>query len=231
MPVTFSFGGSGHHFPFMLGVAHALKTRFDIQWGDVHAHCISGGCCGAMSLLLYTPKQIHQLAIKAITLAHHPLQLQRNDYYSQIMKHLIPATAYKVVGTRLIIGTTSLFSPLLHHEAYSTQQQLLNKIEATCRIPMITGSWQRELDGGFSHQYALADENTVVITLKRRDRSDIAARTSSFFVEMLLPSAHRMWDLYEQGIQEVDDNYEAIAYKIDRGLQDTRSEVHFTPYR
>jgi len=215
----------------MLGVVFALKTHFDIPWEEVHAHCISSGCSGAMALLLYTPEEIEKLAVRAITLAHHPTQLRHDDYYLQITKHLLAATAYRLVGKRLVIGTSDIFHPLLHDQGYATQQLLLDKLQASCRIPMITGSWNREMDGGFSHQYALADENTIVVTLKRRDRSDIAARTASFFVEMLLPSAQRMWDLYEQGIQEVEDNYEHLARKIANGLDDKRTEVRFTPHR
>jgi len=233
MPVTFSFGGSGHHFPFMLGTAFALKTHFDIPWDEVYAHCISSGCSGAMSLLLCSPDEIEQLAVKGITLAHHSVQQSRKDYYVQLIKHLIPATAYRLVGDRLVIGTSEVprFQASLHDTGYPTQQVLMDKLHSSCRIPLVTGSWSRELDGGFSHHYALSDENTIVITLKRYPRSDIAARKSSYFLEMLLPSAQRMWDLYEQGIREVEENYEALAVKIANGLRDTNSEVHFKPYR
>jgi hypothetical protein len=231
MPLTFSFGGAGHHFPFMLGVAYGLKTHFSLPWEEVHAHCISSGCAGALALLLCSPAEIEHLATKAITLAHHPLQLAHHDYYLQLIKNLIPYGAYQRTGARLVVGTTELplLRPVLYGEGYASQQRFLDILYASCRIPMITGNWSRELDGGFSHQYAISDENTIVVTLKRRARSDLAARESSYFVEMLLPSAERMWDLYEQGKRVVADNYEHLEEKITAGLADKNGEVRFSP--
>ena len=45
-----------------------------------------------------------------------------------------------------------------------------------------------EVDGGFSHQYAVSDANTIVITLKTKQRSDLSDPDASFFSEALLPT-------------------------------------------
>ena len=231
MPVTFSFGGSGYHFPFMLGVAYALKQRFSIPWEQVHVHCISSGCAGAISLLLYTPEQIEKLAVRAITLAHCSRTATNTQEYLQLIKHILPITASQVLGTRLIIGTTllPLKRPILYDQGHATQQLLVQRLHASCRIPMITGVWNNELDGGFSHQYAMSDNHTIVITLKEQSRSDLSARKASYFTELLLPSQEDMWALYEQGKKVVAENYDILQTKINKGLQDT-APVYFVPY-
>jgi hypothetical protein len=230
MPVTFSFGGSGYHFPFMLGVAYGLRTRFELPWDQVSAHCISAGCAGALCLLLCTPREIEQVTLKGILLSH---RLESKNYQSNLLKNLLPYRAAAQVGGRIVIGTTEtpLLRPRLHTHGYQTQKHLIDKIEASCRIPLITGSWHRELDGGFSHRYAVSDENTVVITLKQYPRSDVYARRGNYFLELLLPPVSEMWDLFELGFQAVNNNYDVIARKIAAGLADTEGGVNFQPRR
>jgi len=221
MPVTFSFGGAGRHFPFMLGVAHGLRTHLDVNWNEIYVHCISSGISGAMALMLCTPVQIEYLLLRGIEAAHtaniEPLQA----YYLNIIESMLPSNAYQMVGDRLIIGQTKLpfFQPELVQGPFHSQEQLLSEIYSSCRIPFLTGTLASEVDGGFSHQYAVFDADTVVVTLKRKSRSDVYTQHISFFGEMLLPTRQRMLDLFELGKRTVEAQLPLIRDRIARSEQ------------
>lgn len=215
MPVTFSFGGAGRHFPFMLGVAHGLKKQLRVDWSQVYVHCISSGVSGAMALLLCTPDEIERLLLRGIGACHFT---NTDYYYINVIKSMLPADAYRRLGNRLIIGHTTLpfFQSSLVTGPFQSQQQLIDNVYASCRIPFLTGTLAGRIDGGFSHQYAVFNDDTIVVTLKKKRRSDIYARDISFFSELLLPTRERMLELFALGQQLVRDNLPALQEKVNR---------------
>src|SRR5665647_224721 len=89
MPVTFSFGGAGYHFPFMLGVAYGLQSNFVFNPEEIYVHAISGGMAGAIPLLLYSPEEIEQLQGRAVELAHANVNLSHTDYTAKFIQNLL----------------------------------------------------------------------------------------------------------------------------------------------
>ena len=221
MPVSFSFGGAGYQFPFMLGVAHGLKTHFNLNWNQVIAHGNSSGCAGALALLLCTPAEIDQLVLSGVTAAHSRYPQGVECYFTNLIKSMLPTEAATRVQERLVVGQSRLpfFRSRLVTGPFADQAELIDQVYGSCRIPFITGSFNEILDGGFSHQYAVVDQNTIVITLKHKTRSDLSATHNPFFSEIVLPSPEYMMQLYEHGKKVVADNLPALERKIRLGSQ------------
>jgi hypothetical protein len=226
MPVTFSFGGAGNQFPYLMGIAHGLRTHFPLDWSQVKVHCISSGCSGAIALLLCTPSQIDELVEKGIyasqTTPHRPSE----DYFKALIKSMLPYNAYQLLDGNLSIGQTSSsnMGSIFVSGKYQSQTQLVETMYDSCRIPFITGGTGEMIDGGFSHQYAVYDENTIVLTLKRKRQSDIYLKKYTFFTEILFVSGDEMRVLYEQGKEAVRVNLEMLRGKVERGMMEGEGE-------
>lgn len=216
----------------MLGVARGLKRHFNIDWRRVKVHSISSGASGAIALLLCSPREIDRIAHQSIEITHSTDPSDKEDYYLTILHSLVPANAIRRLGNRLTIGVTEFpsFQPLLLNSPFRNTQELIEAIYDSCRIPFFTGSFGKRIDGGFSHNYAVSDENTVIITLKNRRRSDIHLNASNF-IELKRPSKEQMHQLYLDGQKLVEDNLDLLAEKIMRGVADKSNTVAFRPAR
>jgi hypothetical protein len=230
MPVSISFGGAGQYFPFMMGVAHGLRTHFDVDWTQVHMHCFSSGSSGAMALLICNPSQIDQMVWKGITASQSVHIYPIRGYFINIIKSMMPYNAATLLQDHITIGQTKLpfMRPHLVTGPFSNQGKLLEAIYESCLIPFVTGTVASTIDGGFSHKYATCDVNTIVVTLKGESRSDIVYNKSFFFEEILPPSPAKMLEIYEDGKRAIADNLDLIESKIQAGLRDTEPVQSWT---